>query len=270
MTTEFALPVASLAFERLSRMCWRSPQLRPMAFEALLQMRLALLIDPTSPPRKIIPGVLLTVPVQMRAVDDGIPEFSSIVFSDMGYGERFIPEKGYQVCYGMNSEELFDSLLIGFSQPVVVDPHTDHMFYISRPELSNWLAAWVNTPPARDPFDHGRWEFEEVTSHPQFLLDRLHMLLASLAMVERAYIVSGRWPDFGAAGSRLTLMVDCPESAPLERIRRALPLLGMGYFHSDVPQDLLQLNRRPGVASTVRAKLTPVYDRSVATWQMPS
>lgn len=267
MQAETNVAVTGTTFERLARLSKRAPHLRPMAFEALMQMPLALMLAPGHEVRTIDPETHSIWPASVRAPGRGITESSAVLFTDMRYARLLT--SSVDIWCPTHSFELFKVLLELQARQVVVDPCTPHTLHLQKSELRVWLNAWKNAPPARDPFEQGGCEFNEAVSHPQVLLDRLDMLFAALGTVERAYLIRARQQGSRAANYRLTLIVDCREAAPLERLRHALPLLGLGLPPEEVPWDLMLLSRHPGFAGTVCQHLTPIHDRGRARWQAP-
>lgn len=257
---------AGKAFERLGRLCRQAPHLKPMAFEALLQMRLGLLAKSVVADRHE-PCAYHVEPIKVAGPKVGTAEPSHLAFTRASHGAWIVSESGFGLCSGMDTFELLDGLL-PTCRHLIIDAGTSHQLDFMAYELRNWLVGWALAPDVQDPFENGSCHFHEVSDHPQVLLDRLDAILASVDGVERCFLMRFH-PNDSRESTRLALIVQSEDADALERIRRAMPLIRLGLGSDDAPRHLMHLNRHPGFAEGLqRGCVTPIYDRATAaSWR---
>jgi hypothetical protein len=258
---ESALPPGRSGFERIALLSREAPHLRPLAFEALLHLQLACMIEA----RLGILGsnAVQTSPRMIRIPTSGIPEMSHAVFSSCAYLRPFRSPRMIT-----DGRSLIAQSIEQIPAPLVADPLSAHAMRFGLDEMRAWLHVLANSPQATDPVEGGACHFSEIAAFPQVLLDRLTILLLSCECIQGAYLLQVR-PLESQERFRVALLIKCDEyatSATLERVRSALPLLGFGLDEDAAPQCALLLDQYPGFAREVLTHLRPIYDRALARW----
>lgn len=243
---------------RLCRTCLGQPGLKSLVFEALLHEPLVLLGEQTG---DAPPGVAHLVQILHPAL--GVRVFSNAMFTHADLYERFaaslpgpframLPEPG----------DALARTLADTGYPIVIDPGTGHAITLSHAEVRIWLDAVESFLPFDEPLPAGACELSPLEA-PQLLLDRLRLHLSGLPDVAHAYLCRARATHLSLPWQRL-LLVRCSQKDTLARLRRALPLLGVGLPSGTAPQGLLELRAELCLRHDARALLLPVYDRFTA------
>jgi hypothetical protein len=284
------VPSGNKHLEHVCTLCREQPMLRPLAVEALLHAPLAVLVDPDAAmlgrsSALVTTGRASAQPCQARAlrdapgdgplplrqvrnVDAGIPQFSAVLFSDMAHFHEFMPD-AQRHCF---LPECGDDILMQLAEqgiPLVIDPGARHALYLAAEEHRPWQAACGRDVATAD---FGKVVSVSAESAPSpLLLDRLSALLVGLEAVERVYLCR-TYPRVEACDSgpssdgSLTLLIQCPDQTVVDRVCRALPLLGWDLPASDAPSKVLSMLDCRTPEPDVAALLTPVYDAAMGAW----